>query len=86
MSDTVSLTLRRRKMALTLPGRRTNPGLAGNTQYLHRCLILQGFHNILDFDKRAFLLYGLTGDVYDATTAPSPLTLRRRKMALTLGG
>ena len=81
MSDTVSLTLRRRKMALTLPGRPINPGEVGTIVARHA--ILQGFGG--GFNRKVFLLYGLVGDWYDGKDA-STLTLRRRKMALTLGG
>ena len=84
MSDTRALTLRRRKIALSLPHRKISGGATGGN--LSRFAILQGFAPApYGFSPRVFLTYGLVGDLYDG--APdSTLTLRRRKIALTLGG
>ena len=82
MSDTVSLTLRRRKIALTLPHRNISGG--SSAANLSRFMINLGLTET-GLNVRAFLLFGLVGDLYDG--APdSTLTLRRRKIALTVGG
>ena len=79
----IALTLRRRSRELTLPDRRISGGsTSGN---LASFAVLQGFRYQGAFNRKVFLLYGLVGDLYDG--APdSTLTLRRRPIALTLGG
>ena len=79
----LTMTLRRRGIATALSHRHISGGAtAGN---LARHAILQGFCYGGSFNTRVFLLYGLVGDLYDDVPA-STLTLRRRKIALTLGG
>lgn len=79
---TRALTLRPRRIALTLPDRTTNPGViitggAGDD------MVLQGFEYAGVFASRAFILYGLAGTATSTGTAYG-LTLRPRRIALTL--
>lgn len=75
------LTLRRRKIALTLPHRHVSGGECGPN--MASFAILQGFRPGGGFNRHVFLRYGLIGDLYDGDPE-STLTLRRRKVALTL--
>lgn len=79
--STVDLTLRRRSIALTLPHRHISGGETGGN--LSGFFLLKGWKAGGGFNRKAFLLYGLVGDLYDNDPA-STLTLRRRKIALTL--
>jgi len=77
-----ALTLRRRVIALTLPYRHVKGGASTSTAAQNA--IMQGFEYGGTFDTTIFLTYGLGGTIL--TAADAPLTLRRRKIALTLGG
>jgi hypothetical protein len=78
----VSLTLRRRLLALTLPNRNIKGGASVATAATNA--IMQGFEYAGTFDTTIFLTYGIGG--VTTAAADAPLTLRRRKIALTLGG
>ena len=79
----VELTLRRRKLSLTLPHRHISGG--ENSWNLARHEILQGFNPGGGLQPKVFLLYGLVGNLYDGSP-DSTLNLPRRSVALTLGG
>lgn len=80
-----ALTLRRRKWALTLPGRHVAGPVTAAVD-VEDSMLLQGFNYGGSFQTKVFLLYGLIYDLNDSDTPGSTLHLRRRGVALTLGG
>ena len=73
------LTLRRRKRSTSLPDRPVSGG--SNAHAAGRFMITQGLKYGGSFANKAFLLYGLGGQIYDRA---ADLNLRRRRRALTL--